>query len=88
MTGDQCRAARERLNWTRFELSTAADVPLWFIAAFEDRTAMAVDFLAHYDLAMRAALEAVGIGFPFEIENGRAAPAGITYSPRDKGETH
>jgi len=36
MTGDQCRGARERLNWTRFELSTAADVPLWFIAAFED----------------------------------------------------
>jgi hypothetical protein len=35
MTPDQCRAARERLNWTRDELRKAADVPLWFVAAFE-----------------------------------------------------
>jgi hypothetical protein len=28
MTGEQCREARERLNWTRHELATAADVPL------------------------------------------------------------
>jgi hypothetical protein len=36
MTGEQCRAARERLNWTRHELATATNAPLWFIAAFED----------------------------------------------------
>ena len=36
MTGDQCREARERVDGTRLELATAADVPLWFIAAFED----------------------------------------------------
>ena len=36
MTGDECREARERLNGTRFELSTATNVPVWFIAAFED----------------------------------------------------
>jgi hypothetical protein len=37
MTGEQCREARERLNWTRLDLSKATNVvPLWFIAAFED----------------------------------------------------
>jgi hypothetical protein len=36
MTGDQCREARGRLNWTRSELAAATNVPLWFIAAFED----------------------------------------------------
>ena len=35
MTGEQCREARERLNWTRFDLATAADVPVSFIVAFE-----------------------------------------------------
>jgi hypothetical protein len=56
MTGDQCRAARERLNWTRFELSTAADVPLWFIAAFEDEATP--DFLAGYEVYLSAVLDA------------------------------
>jgi len=88
MSPEQCREARERLKWSRYDLAVAADVPLWFIAAFEEHKEGAADFLAHYELAMRAALEAVGIGFPFEIENGRAAPAGVTYSPRGKGETH
>ena len=27
MTGEQCREARERLDWTRLKLVTAADVP-------------------------------------------------------------
>jgi hypothetical protein len=36
----------------------------------------------------RSALEAVGIGFPFEIANGCARPAGVTYSPRDRKEGH
>ena len=36
MTGEQCREARERMGWTRLQLATATDVPLWFIAAFED----------------------------------------------------
>ena len=33
MTGEECREARERLNWTRFELATATKFPVWFIAA-------------------------------------------------------
>ena len=57
MTGDQCRKARERLNWARHELATATDVPLWFIAAFEDGNATP-GFLAVYEVDLRAALEA------------------------------
>ena len=60
MTGEQCREARERLNWTRLELATATNVPLWFIAAFEDGKATP-DFLAGYEVDLRAALEAAGV---------------------------
>ena len=56
MTGEQCREARERVNWTRDELAEAADVPLWFIAAFEDGKATP-DILAAYEVDLRAALE-------------------------------
>ncbi len=59
MTGDECREARERMNWTRHELATAADVPLWFIAAFEDGKATP-DFLAGFEVDLEAALEAAG----------------------------
>jgi DNA-binding XRE family transcriptional regulator len=60
ITGEQCRAARERLDWTRFELATATDVPRWFIAAFEDGKAMP-DFLAGYEVDLRATLESAGM---------------------------
>jgi transcriptional regulator with XRE-family HTH domain len=86
MSPDQCREARERLNWTRHQLAEVAHVPLWFIAAFEDGKDTAA-FLAHYEIAMRKALEDVGIGFLFAIGNGRLIPAGITYSAREKRET-
>ena len=71
MSPEQCREARERLNWTRHELAVAAEVPLWFIASFEEGTETAA-FLAHYELAIRQALEDVGIGFPYVLENGEA----------------
>ena len=87
MSPDQCRAARERLNWSRHELSKAADVPLWFIVAFEDGKETP-GFLAGYEVDMRNVLEGVGIGFPFEIVNGQFAPTGVTYSSRDKSETN
>ena len=48
--------ARERLDWTRLELAAAADVPLWFIAAFEDGKATP-DFLAGYEVDLRTARE-------------------------------
>jgi ribosome-binding protein aMBF1 (putative translation factor) len=62
MTGEKCREARERLAWTRLELATATNVPLWFIAAFEDGKATP-DFLVCYEVELRAALEAAGVGF-------------------------
>ena len=55
MTPDQCRAARERLNWTRDELRKAADVPLWFIAAFEDGRETP-GFLVCWEIAIETAL--------------------------------
>ena len=87
MSPEQCRKARERLNWTRAELSDAARVPLWFIAAFEDGKDTA-EFLAGFEVDMQRVFEEVGIGFTLEIAAGRIRGAGITYSPRDKGETH
>ena len=56
MTGEQCRVARERLNWTRHELATATGVPLWFIAAFEDGRPTP-DFLACNEVELCVTLE-------------------------------
>ena len=77
---DQCRQARAILKWTRGELADAAGVTSWVVAAFED----GAEVLPFYEMEIRAALEAVGIGFLFEIENGVVRPAGVTYSPRGK----
>jgi hypothetical protein len=46
----------------RLELATATNVPLWFIAAFEDGKATP-DFLVCYEVELRAALEAAGVEF-------------------------
>jgi transcriptional regulator with XRE-family HTH domain len=80
----QCREARDILKWTPSELAEAAGVTPWIIAAFEEGREVSPD----HEEAIRSALEAVGIGFPFEIANGRARPAGVTYSPRDRKEGH
>jgi transcriptional regulator with XRE-family HTH domain len=84
MTAEQCRKARKLLKWTQQELASAANVTPRIIDAFEDGR----DVLPSYVDAIRTALEAAGIGFPFELSNGRAASAGVTYSPRERGETH
>ena len=74
MTGEECREARERLNWTRLELATATNVPLWFIAAFEDGKATP-DFLVCWEVAMEAALGDAGADeSPREL--GRDPPFG------------
>ena len=70
---DQCRQARDILKWTPRELAEAAAVTPWVIAAFEEGREVSP---AHEE-AIWTALEAVGIGFPFEIANGRARPAGV-----------
>ena len=59
MTPDECRAARERLNWTRDELRKAAEVPLWFIAAFEDGKETP-GFLVCWEMAIATALRDAG----------------------------
>jgi DNA-binding XRE family transcriptional regulator len=81
---NQCRQARDILKWTPSELAEAAGVTPWIIAAFEEGREVSP---AHEE-AIRTALEAVGIGFPFEIANGSARPAGVTYSPGDRKEGH
>jgi predicted transcriptional regulator len=82
MSPDQCREARTILKWTRRELADTAGVTLWVVAAFEDGR----DILPHYEIEIRAALEAVGIGFPLEIADGQVKPAGVTYSPRGRDQ--
>ena len=62
----------------------AAGVTPWVVAAFEEEQKVS----PADEAAIRAALEAVGISFSFEIANGRARPAGVTYSPRDRNEGH
>jgi hypothetical protein len=84
MSPEQCQATREVLKWTRRELADAADVPLWFVAAFENGDD-GLAFLAHWEIQIRENFEAVGIGLAFEIENEQFKPAGVTYSPLDKG---
>ena len=77
MTGEQCRKARERLDCTRSELATAADVPAWFIAAFEDGRATP-DFLADYQVDLRVALQEAGVEFIAErtaAGQGRGSPS-------------
>jgi hypothetical protein len=81
---DQCRQARDILKWNQGELAQATGVTAWVVAAFEDGK----EVLPEYHAAIRAGLEAVGIGFPFEIVKGRARTANVTYSPRDRNETH
>jgi DNA-binding XRE family transcriptional regulator len=84
MSPDQCREARELLRWTRQELAGAAGVAPWAVDAFEEGR----EVLTGYKAAIRTALEAVGIGFPFEIADRRARQVGVTYSPPDRSEGH
>ena len=84
MSPNQCRQARDILKWTPSELAQAADVTPCVVAAFEEGG----EVLPTDEAAIRAALEAIGISFSFEIANGRARPAGVTYSPRDRNEGH
>ena len=74
MTPDQCRAGREHRNWTCDELRKAADVPLWFVDAFEDGKATP-DFLVCWEVAMAAALGDAGAGVAAG-ELGRDPPFG------------
>ena len=84
MSPDQCRQARDIPKWTQGELAQAAGVSPWVVAALDEER----EVLPAYRDAIRAALESVGVGFPFEIEKDRAQPAGDTSSPLDRPETY
>ena len=84
MSPDQCRAARELLRWTPQELAGAARPAPWAVDAFEEGE----EVLTSYKAAIWRALEAVGMGFPLEIANGRSGPAGLIYSPPERNEGH
>jgi transcriptional regulator with XRE-family HTH domain len=81
---EQCRQARDILKWAREELAQAAGVSPRVVAAIEEKR----EVLPADRDAIRAALESVGIAFPFVLENDRVRPAGVTYSPLDRRETN
>jgi hypothetical protein len=57
--------ARGLLRWSQRDLAVAADVPLWFVIAFEDGDSPA--FLAAHEVDLREALEAAGIRFDGDV---------------------
>ena len=65
-------------------LAGAADVAPEVISTLEEGREVSPG----HEEAIRSALEAEGIGFPFESANGCVRPAGVTYSPRDRKEGH
>lgn len=80
-----CRDARALLKWSHEDLAQAAGVPAEIVAMFEDGTLVG---MMDCQVAMRNALEAVGIAFPFLIERGEFLPAAVTYSPPDRRDGH
>jgi len=85
MTPEQCSEARKLLSWSQDALATASRVHVEIVAMFEESELVG---MMDCQVAMRKALEAVGIGFPFTIERGQFAPAAVAYSPRDRSEGH
>ena len=63
--------ARGLLRWSQRDLAVAADVPLWFVIAFEDGDSPA--FLAGHEVDLRGALVAAGsrLGRPKEFRTYR-----------------
>jgi predicted transcriptional regulator len=60
LTAEQCRCAREVLDWSQFDLAVQADVRIAAVLRFEDgRGAPAVSRIA----ALQRAFEAAGIEF-------------------------
>jgi DNA-binding transcriptional regulator YiaG len=60
MTPEQCRAARGWLDWSQDDLASAANVSLSTVRDFEKGRRVPI---ANNLAAMKAALEAKGIGF-------------------------
>ena len=77
MSPDQCREARGLLRWSQGDLAAAADVPLWFVIAFEDEDSPI--FLASHEVDLRDALKAAGIKFDGDD---------VTLTPEGRGKSN
>lgn len=86
MTPEQCRAARAWLGMRQDELATAAGVGVSTVKDFELGKRVPIpNNLA----AMKAALEAQGMGFVSATDDsGKTWACGITYAAPEKGTAH
>ena len=64
LSAAQCRKARGLLRCDQGDLAAAANVPLWFVIAFEDEDSPAL--MEDREEGLREALEAAGIKFDRE----------------------
>jgi DNA-binding transcriptional regulator YiaG len=71
MTPEQCRAARGWLDWSQDDLASAANVSLSTVRDFEKGRRVPI---ANNLAAMKAALEAKGIGF---VDNSEASGVSV-----------
>jgi hypothetical protein len=78
MTPHQCREARNSLRWSRHELAEAANVPLWFIALFEDK-GDPDELYVEWEVRALYALREAGAQFP--IENVRDEAGRLPSAP-------
>jgi transcriptional regulator with XRE-family HTH domain len=74
---EQCRAARAWLDWSQDDLAAAARVSQSTVRDFERGRRIPI---ANNLEAMRAALEARGIGFAFGIEDEQPYACAVTFS--------
>jgi hypothetical protein len=79
MSPEQCSEARYLLKWSRRDLAATAGVPVELVAQFEDGELVG---LMDCEVAMREALESVGIGFPFVDQ---FILCNVTYAVRQTG---
>lgn len=77
MSPSQCRAARAWLNIRQDELAGAAGVGISTLKDFENGKRVPI---GNNLAAIRAALEARGIGFVFRLDDGKDVPCGISFS--------
>jgi hypothetical protein len=85
MSPDQCRQARGLLKWSRRDLAKSADVPLWFVAMFEDGKEVRYFYMDYKD-SMQKAFETRGFAFPFGLVNGEITPLELVYAPKDRDD--
>ncbi|WP_294537701.1 helix-turn-helix domain-containing protein [uncultured Rhodoblastus sp.] len=85
MTPEQCRAARGWLNWSQDDLAFAADVSISMVRDFEAGRPIPIGRNLG---AMRATLEAAGIGFVFQNDRNEATACGIAFAKPETVAAH